>query len=77
MQIFLYLGIFWGGVFVGYVAHYWAVSMKSFDGIMRIIKDDEKTVYSLELHENPDMLAFQDLVIFKVVTDPEIDPNRK
>lgn len=77
MQILLYLGIFWGGLLVGYMLHYWLISMKSFDGIMRVTKDEETTVYSLELRQNPDMLAFQDLVIFKVVSDSKVDPIRK
>ena len=45
---------------------HWVRSMKSFDGIMRVIKNEEKTVYSLELHEDPDTLAFKPEVIFKV-----------
>jgi|KBSSwiS6_1023812.scaffolds.fasta_scaffold360866_1 hypothetical protein len=76
MQTFLYFGIFWGGLFVGYMLHHWIISMKSFDGVMRVTKDEEKTVYSLELTEDPDMLAYQSLVIFKVITDLKIDPTR-
>jgi hypothetical protein len=77
MQLLLYFGIFWGGLFVGYMLHHWLISMRSFDGIMRVTKEDEKTVYSLELTEEPDMLAYQTLVIFKVVTDLKVDPHRE
>jgi len=51
--------------------------MQSFDGVMRVTRNEEKTVYSLELHEDPDMLAYKPEVIFKVVTDMEINPNRE
>jgi hypothetical protein len=81
MQILIYIAIFWGGLFVGimmgFMLHHWLRSMQSFDGVMRVIKNEEKTVYSLELHEDPDMLAFKPEVIFKVVTDLEIDSNRE
>jgi hypothetical protein len=53
--------------------------MKSFDGVMRVTRneEEEKTIYSLELHEDPDMLAFKPEVIFKVVTDLKINPDRE
>lgn len=56
---------------------HWVRSMKSFDGIMRVIKNEEKTVYSLELHEDPDTLAFKPEVIFKVITDLKVNPDRE
>jgi hypothetical protein len=81
MQILIYIGIFWGGLLVGVISgfmlHHWLRSMQSFDGVMRVTRNEEKTVYSLELHEDPDMLAYKPEVIFKVVTDMEINPNRE
>ena len=76
-QILIYIGIFYGGLFAGYMLCHWARSMKSFDGVMRVIKHEDKMVYSLELHEEPDTLAFKPEVIFKVVTEVEIDPDRE
>jgi hypothetical protein len=81
MQTLIYIGIFWGGLLVGIIAgfmlHHWLRSMQSFDGVMRVTRNEEKTVYSLELHEDPDMLAFKPEVIFKVITDLKIDPHRE
>ena len=62
---------------MGYLLRQWAFSMKSFDGVMRVIKEEEKTVYSLELREDPEMLAFKPEVIFKVQTESQIDPDRE
>lgn len=77
MQILLYIGIFYGGLFAGYMLRQLVLSMKSFDGVMRVIKDEDKTVYSLELHGDPNELAFKPEVIFKVVTDLKINSDRK
>jgi hypothetical protein len=81
MQTLIYIGILWGGLLVGFIGGYllrhWLLSMQAFDGVMRVTRNEEKTVYSLELHEDPDMLAFKPEVIFKVVTDMEINPNRE
>jgi len=74
MQLLLYFGIFWGGLFVGYMLHHWLISMKSYDGTMRVILEEEKTVYSLELAEDPIELAHRPLVIFKVET---VDSDRE
>lgn len=78
MQILIYIGIFWGGLAVGYMLRHWLLSMKSFDGVMRVTRneEEEKTVYSLELNEDPDMLAFKPEVIFKVITDLKINSDR-
>jgi hypothetical protein len=43
--------------------------MQSYSGTLRIRKGEDKTVFSLELDESPDMLAYKPLVIFKVDTD--------
>ena len=77
MTFLLYIGIFFGGLIVGYFAHYWVMSMQAFSGTMRVIKDEEKTVYSLELSEDPEELAYKPMVIFKVVTDLTIDSDRE
>lgn len=76
MQILIYTGIFFGGLAIGYMLRHWLASMQSFDGVMRVTKSEKKTVYSLELHEDPDMLAFKPEVIFKVITDLKINPDR-
>jgi hypothetical protein len=77
MIYILCLAIFWGGLFVGYFAHYWVASMQAVSGTMHVIKDEEKTVYSLELNEDPEELAYKPMVIFKVVTDLKKDSHRE
>lgn len=77
MQIVIYIGILFGGICIGYAVRHWLAAMQSFDGVMRVTKSEEKTVYSLELHEDPDNLAFKNEVIFKVITDLTINPNRE
>jgi len=40
----------------------------SYSGIMKIIREDDKIVYSLELHEDPVMLEYKNEVVFKIET---------
>lgn len=77
MQFLLYFGILFGGVCIGYALRHWLFTMQSFDGVMRVTKGEEKTVYSLELHEDPDLLAFKQEVVFKVITDLTLNPDRE
>jgi len=66
----LYYGIaLAGGLILGYMMHVWLISMQTYSGTLRIRKGEDKTVFSLELDESPDMLAYKPLVIFKVDTD--------
>jgi hypothetical protein len=80
VSILLYIGIFFGGCFVGTIVgimvHAWVVSHQSFSGTMRVIRGEDKTVYSLELEEDPEMLAYKPEVIFRVITT-EVDSNRE
>ena len=81
MQTLIYIGVFWGGLLVGvifgYLLRHWMLSMQSFSGTMRVTKTNEKTIYSLELEEDPEMLAFKPEVVFKVITDVQEDPPRE
>jgi len=43
---------------------------------MKIIREDDKVIYSLELHEDPVMLEYKKEVVFKVETSDE-SSNRK
>jgi hypothetical protein len=74
----LYYGIaLVGGLILGYMMHVWLISMQSYSGTLRIRKDANKTVFSLELDEAPDMLAYKPLVVFKVDTDLSENSGRE
>jgi len=61
--------IFFGGLILGYFIHFCLISMQSYSGTLRIRKDGEKTVYSLELDDDLETLTYKPLVIFKIDTD--------
>jgi ABC-type antimicrobial peptide transport system permease subunit len=69
MSILLGIGIFFLGLIIGYGLHFLAISMQSYSGTMRIRKSEDKTIFSLELDEAPEMLVDKPLVIFKIDTD--------
>jgi hypothetical protein len=74
----LYYGIaLAGGLILGYMMHVWLISMQTYSGTLRIRKGEDKTVFSLELDESPDMLAYKPLVIFKVDTDLSENSGRE
>ena len=74
----LYYGIaLAGGLILGYMMHVWLISMQSYSGTLRIRKGEDKTVFSLELDDSPDMLAYKPLVIFKVDTDLSENSGRE
>jgi hypothetical protein len=77
MSLLTILGVFFAGVVSGYLMHWAMISMQTYSGTLRIRKDGEKTVYSLELDEDLDMLAYKPLVIFKIDTNLRKDDNRE
>lgn len=76
MSILLAIGIFFGGLCIGYFIHFWLISIQAYSGTLRISKGEDKTVFSLEVGEDPDILADRLLVIFKVETDFYAKRNR-
>jgi hypothetical protein len=40
-------------------------------GVMKVIKEEDRVLYSLELHEDPSLLEHMSEVIFKVETSDE------
>ena len=73
-MIWLYLAIaFYIGAFAGFILHKMLGRVKSYSGVINVTRTEEKTLFSLELNENPEMIAYQDEVIFKVVTSDEED----
>lgn len=76
MSILLAIGIFFGGLCIGYLIHFWLISIQAYSGTLRISKGEDKMVFSLEVGEDPEMLAYRPLVIFKVETDLRENRNR-
>ena len=59
------LGIFIGTI-AGIFTHMIFRKIRSYDGVMKIIREEDKIVYSLELREHPVVLANMSEVVFKV-----------
>ena len=71
-MIYVYFAIvFYAGVFAGFILHKLLGRVRSYSGVININKFPDKTVFSLELDEDPEELAFKDEVIFKVMTVQE------
>ena len=64
------------GVMIGFIFCTLFRRVASYSGVMKIIKEDDRVLYSLELHEDPIMLEHVTEVIFKVETSDE-SSNRK
>lgn len=57
--------------FIGFIISSIIRNIKSYSGIIKIIPEEEKLIYSLELHEDPIMLQHMNEVVFKVETSDE------
>lgn len=68
------VGIFYIGLIIGLILQKWIASRRSYSGAIKIIQNPDKTVFSLELDEDPDTIALMDEVIFKVVAS---EPDRE
>jgi phosphate/sulfate permease len=53
---------------IGYRISHIRRRIKSYSGTMKVIRDENKVLYSLELSEDPSMLEQKSEVIFKVDT---------
>lgn len=72
--IVLGVGTFYFGAFLGFILHWWLHKRTSYSGTIFVTKEDEKTLYSLELSEYPEMIQFQKELVFKVdASELEID----
>ena len=66
MDILIYIIIFYAGVFIGYLMHWWLLYRASISGTIFVTHDHEKTLYSLELADYPEKLEFKKQVVFNV-----------
>lgn len=71
MHYLPYIGVFFTGLLVGYLLHYWLTIRRQFDGIMWVTRGEDRMRYLLELVENPELLEHKPVVIFKVVSRSE------
>lgn len=58
--------IFYAGIGVGFYLKHWLLNRSGYDGIVLIVKDDNKILYSLELHEDPEEIQYKNELILKV-----------
>lgn len=59
------------GAIIGFFICLSLGKIRSYAGIMKIIRDEDKLVYSLELTEDPIMLQSKNEITFKVETSDE------
>lgn len=66
MQYFIYILVFGLGVFVAFLIDGWLTRRIRYSGTIVITKSPAKTLFSLEMSEDPLPLEFKKAVIFKV-----------
>jgi hypothetical protein len=75
MNIFLlvlsYILVINLGFVVGYTVCGIFKKVGDYSGTMKVIRDENKVLYSLELHEDPIMLEHKKEVVFKVDTSDQ------
>lgn len=58
--------IFYVGLAIGFYIKHWLLNRSGYDGVVLILKDDEKILYSLELHDDPEEIQYKNELILKV-----------
>jgi hypothetical protein len=71
-QIIVYFAIATVAVISGYILRVAFERMTPYDGVMTMIHEEDKLVYSLEILEDIDELQFKDRIVFKVQTSEEV-----
>lgn len=72
MEILVHAIIFSVGVSVGYLLKAWfTIRFRDYSGTIFVEKDEEKTLYSLELDDDPETLQFRKILTFKVDSSVE------
>ncbi len=70
-DILIYLLILWVGIILGFFIR--ALFGNRSSGTIYVTRDAQKTLYSLELNEYPEVLRFKKEVVFKVDASELID----
>lgn len=66
IEALIYVLVFYAGGMVGFVLKAWLNSRRSYSGTIYVSTEDHKTLYSLELEDYPESIAFRKEVVFKV-----------
>lgn len=75
-EILIYIGVFYFGLFSGYLLKSWLARRTTSSGTIYVTHDEEKTLYSLELDDYPESIEFRKEVVFKVDAS-DLDLNRE
>jgi hypothetical protein len=59
------------GIFVGFAFLFFVGKYRGYSGVIKVIPEEGRLIYSLELHEDPIMLQHMREVVFKVETSDE------
>jgi hypothetical protein len=54
------------GVLMGFLVRAWIAHRESYSGTIFITHSEEKTLYSLELNEYPELIELKKQIVFKV-----------
>lgn len=72
MHLFLIIISYILVFYLGFMTYFLVMKkLKGYSGTMKIIRDENKVIYSLELHEDPSMLEYKSEVVFKVDTSDQ------
>ncbi len=66
-----YVFLFLLGFSIGLILMYWATQKAKSSGTIYITQNDDKTLYSLELEDYPEAIAFKKKIVFKVDASEE------
>ena len=66
----LFIIIFSAGLLIGYVARVFIVRKTKYAGTILVVETPEKTIFSLELDDDPSYLEDMDEVMFKISKHP-------
>lgn len=61
------------GMVVGYFLGWWVHNERDYGGFIVVTKEEGKTLYSLELLNDPEQLEFEDHILFKIKAPKSLD----
>jgi hypothetical protein len=76
-ELLFYVLVFYAGLFVGFCIRSWIQRRTNYNGTIYVTKNPDKTLYSLELDDDPELIQFRKKVILKVDTSPPKLPIRE
>jgi hypothetical protein len=65
------------GCMLAWIFLYFIMKSRNYSGTMKVIRDEDKVLYSLELEEDPIMLEHRNEVIFKVQTSDQSSDRKQ